>query len=85
MATPRHEAYTADVRQNTKRFWEAYLFILAAQNEWNAQDYLNTMDIDETEVTPAQLGSVVFDTVNAVKAVMDAGSATNITNILPAE
>jgi len=88
MATdPRKSDFISEARQETRKFWSAYLKLLSFQNEWNAQSYSTTMDTEDftnenAGLTAAQIGAVVFDTMNAVKAQMDAGHATNVTNIL---
>lgn len=88
MATDaRKSDYISNVRQKTRVLWDAYLDLLAAQNEWNAQDYSNNLDVgdftgENEGLTAGNIGAVVFDTANAIKASMDAGHATNVTNIL---
>jgi hypothetical protein len=87
MAT-RGDTYVSDVRASVRSFWESYQHLRSCQDEWNAQDYGNTLagQLDpagpNADVTAVQVGSAVFDAMNAVKTVMDAGHATNITNIL---
>lgn len=80
----RGEDFTNSVRDQTKQFWEAYTFLKAQQEEWNAQDYSNTLVVGagNSDVTPAELGAVVFATMDAVDGLMDAGHATNVTTIL---
>lgn len=83
----RHDDYVTTVRQNAATLWNAWLNLIAAQEEWTAQDLGNTLDIDPNgengHLTAVQVGAVVFDTANAINtAVMDIGHATNITNLL---
>lgn len=87
MATPTRETeFVTRARQATIQFWDAYNELRVLQTEWNAQDYGSTLTIDpdgpHAGITPAQVGSVVFDTMNAVKTLMDGGHATNVTNLL---
>jgi hypothetical protein len=83
----RDEDFTTIVRQANRELWQAWLTLKSLQNEWNAQDYGNTLDLDEAgengHLNAAQVGAVVFDTANAIDtAVMQIGHATNITNLL---
>lgn len=80
----RGEVYTNDVRDHTVRFWESYQFLRSLQDEWNAQDYSNTLVVGSgnDDIVAADVGSVVFATMDAIKTVMDSGHATNITTIL---
>ena len=81
----REQNYISNARQAADALWTAYLDLLAMQNEWNAQDYANnsfTGTGANLGITSAMIGAVVFDTANAIKTVMDAGNATNITTIL---
>lgn len=86
MATAKHEQdFITLTRQEARAFWDSYNALLARQAEWNAQNYGATLDVgtnDNEGIVAAQIGSVIFDTMNAVKVVMDAGNATNITTIL---
>lgn len=94
MATQaRKQDYIQEARGATRQLWEAYLTLLSLQPEWNGQDYGSTLGegFEDAQgnpnahagLTSAQIGAVVFDTVNAIKsAVVDVGHATNITNIL---
>ena len=81
----RGSDYISIARQNVRDFWEAYETLKSMQDEWNAQNYGSTLadGIDANAgITAASVGAVVFDTINAIKTVMDAGSATNITKLL---
>lgn len=80
----RGKVYTDAVRDHTIQFWESFQFLKSQQAEWTAQDYANTLEVgaDNADVTVVQVGAVVFDTVAAVQTVMDAGHATNVTNLL---
>jgi len=48
MATdPRKSDFISEARQETRKFWSAYLKLLSFQNEWNAQSYSTTMDTED--------------------------------------
>lgn len=88
MATDaRKSDFITQARQAARNFWDAYHTFLKLQAEWNGQDYGSTLDSDDftgenVGLTAANIGAVVFDTANAIKTSMDAGHATNVTNIL---
>lgn len=87
MAT-RGDVYVSDARMSVRSFWESYLHLRSLQDEWNSQDYITTLPAQldpagpNADVTAAQMGAAIFDAMNAVKVVMDAGNATNLTNVL---
>lgn len=74
------------MRQNTIQLWQAYQAIRSLKDEWNAQDYGNTLEIDpggnNADILPADVGAVVFATADAINGVMNAGHATNVTKLL---
>jgi hypothetical protein len=83
----RDEDYVTLVRQANRDLWEAWLVLKGLQNEWNAQDYGNTLDLDVSgdngHLDATKVGAVVFDTANAIDtAVMQIGHSTNVTNLL---
>jgi hypothetical protein len=87
MATEaRKNDFATLVRQQTRVLWDTYHSLLSLQDEWDAQDYTASLASglagENAEITVGQLSSVVFDTTNAVKVLMDGGHATNVTNIL---
>lgn len=81
----RDESYYANVRQKNQQLWDALHELKIIQDQWNALDYGNTL-ADGTGVnagiTKSQLGAVIFDTTNALFVVLQAGSATNMANLL---
>lgn len=84
MAT-RGDTYVSDTRASVRSFWESYLHLRSLQSEWDAQDFGNTLTAQleiNSDVTAAEVGAAIFDAMNAVKTVMDAGHATNLTNVL---
>lgn len=82
----RDEEYVRIARQKAIQLWNAYQDLRSMQDEWNAQDYGNTLAIDpggnNADITPSDVGAVVFATADAIKVVMDAGHATNVTKLL---
>lgn len=88
--TPTQKAYVRLAQANAKALLAAYQALLDMQFQWNALDYGNTLhdpagaDITETSdnYSEAKVGAVVFDTTNAITTVLNAGSATNIANLL---
>lgn len=81
----RHQDYISTVRAANKAIWDGINTLVSAQREWNALDYGNTLPAGEgaNEGVPRQeVGSVTFDTANALVAVLAAGHATNMANLL---
>lgn len=82
----RDEEYVRIARQKAIQLWNAYQDLKAMQDEWNAQDYGNTLTIDPSgnnaDITAADVGAVVFATADAINVVMNAGHATNVTKLL---
>ncbi len=86
MATAnRQQDFITLARRNSAALWNALNDLEEQQKEWNAQDYGNTLADGagaNTGVTKAMVGAAVFDAANALRTVMNAGSATNISNLL---
>lgn len=81
----RTQDYITIVRQKNKQLWDAINDLAALQREWNALDYGSTLPAGEGEntgVTSAEVGAVVFDTANAFVTVLGAGHATNMAKLL---
>lgn len=82
----REQDYITLARQLNRQVWEGINGLVALQREWNALDYGNTLDDgdgDNTGVTAAEVGAVVFDTANAmVTDVLSEGHATNMAKLL---
>ena len=56
----------------------------AMQTRWNALDSGSTMIAGEGSfngITSADVGAVVFDTANAVRALLDGGHGTNLSKV----
>jgi ribonuclease HI len=93
MATDARKAnFKTHTREATRQLWNALQNLKGLQAEWTAQDYGNTLGTDEANpdgsgsehvgLAPAAFGAVLFATTDAIDALMDAGHATNVTNIL---
>jgi hypothetical protein len=83
--TIRHQAYMDQVKGLNRQVWDGIHTLLAMQAEWNALDYGSTMEAGSGTnegITPAEVGAVVFDSANALKAVLNAGHATNMAKLL---
>lgn len=81
----RGQDYITIARQNNRQLWDALNNLVALQREYNALDYGNTLpdgEGDNAGITPAEVGAVVFDTANALVAVLNAGHATNMAKLL---
>jgi len=81
----RQADYITIVRQKNRALWDSLNELVALQREWNALDYLNTLEPGEGEnvgITSAEVGAVVFDTANAFVTVLNAGFATNMAKLL---
>ena len=81
----RHQDYISTVRAANKAIWDGINTLVALQREWNALDYGNTLPPGEGAnegVSRAEVGSVTFDTANALVAVLGAGHATNMAQLL---
>jgi hypothetical protein len=73
------------VRQQNKMIWEAIGELQEMQRQWNALDYSNSLTDGQGEnegINKAEVGAVVFDTTNALIAVLNAGHATNMAKLL---
>lgn len=81
----REQDFITEVRTLAKAHWQSHHKLKALQAEWNALDYSNTLDDGEGEnagITKAQIGSVLFDTTNAIADLLDDGHATNLAKLL---
>lgn len=81
----RDSEYYDKVRQANKALWNAINDLQELQMQWNALDYSNSLSngVGTNEgLTKTELGAVVFDTANAMKAVLNAGHATNMAKLL---
>jgi hypothetical protein len=81
----REQDYITKVREANRAIWEGVNQLKALQREWNALNYTEELDDGEganAGITAAQIGSVVFDTTDALIALLDQGHATNIARLL---
>ncbi len=86
MATQRESDFITNARSNVKKLWDAYHYLKAMQDEYNALDYGNTLPDGEganAGITKAMVGAAVFDTTNEIKLrIFDTGHATNLAKLL---
>lgn len=82
----RQADYVTIARQHVRDLWNALNAIEEMQKEWNALDYGTTLatakEGDNTGITAAQVGACVFDSANALRTVLNAGTATNLARLL---
>ena len=81
----RGQDYITIVRQKNRALWDSINELQALQREWQALGYGNTLpdgEGDNAGVVPLEVGAVVFDTTNAMIAVLNAGHATNMAKLL---
>jgi hypothetical protein len=86
MSAQREIVFINEAREQAKILWNAYHALIQMQDEWNALDYSNALDAgtgDNTGITKTEIGAVVFDTMNEVKArIFDTGHKTNLAKLL---
>ena len=81
----REQDYYTLARQANTAIWDALNDLVALQREWNAMDFGNTLEPGagaNDGLTKTEIGAVVFDTTNAMLAVLAAGHATNMSRLL---
>lgn len=81
----REQDFITEARQHARNLLNAQLALESLQTEYNALDYGTTLDDgegDNTGITKTMVGAVVFDTANAIRAVLAAGHATNLAKLL---
>lgn len=81
----RQQDFYTLARNHSKAIWDGINALVALQREWNALDYGNTLEPGagaNDGLTDTEVGAVVFDTANAMVAVLAAGHATNIARLL---
>lgn len=77
--------YISHIRAANRKIWDGINELQSAQREWNALDYDNTLPAGEGAnegITKTMVGSVTFDTANALVATLNAGHATNMAKLL---
>lgn len=81
----REQDFITIVRQYNRDIWNGIHALQAYQAEWNALDYSTTLDPGEGNnegIGSAEIGAVLFDTIQAFQAVLANGHATNMAKIL---
>lgn len=81
----RESDYITSVREANRDLWNSINTLVAFQREWTALDYGNTLSEgtgDNAGLTAAEIGAVVFDTANAMVALLNTGHATNMAKLL---
>jgi len=81
----RQQDFISNARTVNKQIWDGINALVALQREWQALDYGNTLEPGagaNDGLTDTEVGAVVFDTANAMVAVLAAGHATNMARLL---
>lgn len=81
----RESDFITEARQANRAIWDGINALKALQREWNALDYGAMLDEgvgDNTGISAAEVGAVVFDTCTAMEGVLAAGHATNMAKLL---
>lgn len=79
------QQFYAAARAAATAIWDAYHECLSLQTQWNSLNYGATLEPGDgvhLGLTGTHVGSVVFDTTNAIKALIDAGHGTNLATLL---
>lgn len=79
------ENYYNNVRNANRQIWDGLHALLALQAQHTALDYGTALPDGEDNnkgLTKVEVGAVTFDTANALKAVLNAGHATNMAKLL---
>ena len=81
----RQADYITAARAANRKVWDGINVLKALQREYNALDYGNTLPDGSGEnegISKAEVGAVIFDTANALVALLDTGHATNMAKLL---
>lgn len=81
----REQDFISEAKAANKAIWDNIHKLKGMQSEWNALDYGNTLDDGEganVPLTKTEVGSVVFDTTDALLATLSSGHATNMAKLL---
>ena len=81
----RQADYITEARAANRKVWDGINALKSLQREYNALDYGNTLPDGAGEndgITKAEVGAVIFDTANALVALLDTGHATNMAKLL---
>lgn len=86
MSAARHSDFTSLARARTKALWDAYHDLRELQTEWNALTYGDNLADGvgaNLGYNKAEVGAVLFDTINEIKLrIFDTGHATNLAKLL---
>ena len=77
--------YITEARAANRKVWDGINALKSLQREYNALDYGNTLPDGSGEnegISKAEVGAVIFDTANALVALLDTGHATNMAKLL---
>jgi hypothetical protein len=80
----RAQDYYTLVRQYNKQVHDGIQGLKVLQSEWNANGYGSSLPAGSganSGISRSQLGAVVFDTTDALKAVLDANGAAHTGNM----
>ena len=81
----RQADYISEARAANRKVWDGINALKSLQREYNALDYGNTLPDGAGEnegISKAEVGAVIFDTANALVALLDTGHATNMAKLL---
>ena len=85
MAVSRGSDFISEARSANRKVWDGINELVALQREYNALDYGSSLPdgtgINEG-ITRQNVGSVVFDTANAMATLLSQGYATNMARLL---
>lgn len=81
------ENYYNNVRNANRQVWDGLHALLTLQSQHTALDYGNTLPDGDAGganagLTKVEVGAVAFATADALKAVLNAGHATNMAKLL---
>lgn len=83
--TASHQVFITNARKQARAIWDAINALEVMQTQWNALDYGNTLEDGQgfnEGINKTEIGPVLFDTANAIKALFDGGHATNLAKII---
>ena len=81
----RQSDYISEARAANRKVWDGINALKSLQREYSALDYGNTLPDGSGEnegISKAEVGAVIFDTANALVALLDTGHATNMAKLL---
>lgn len=94
--TVAQDQFISRARKAASDLWHAQRDLLELQLQWNSLAYGDLIDPQDPKsgknlpdgqglndgVTADQVGAVLFDTANAIQALLNAGHATNVARLL---